>query len=472
MLPENRRQQLDEIVAKMVANKEDDSTIEFVVEDFKKKYSQQEVQAPEKKLGGIEKVGSIVNKIFPGEELGKGISNSIRGFKALATGDQKTFEQAADENKRNMGKILGDTVSAAALPASLAVNPTGGALKSAAQLGALGAISGGAGAAKGGGDAKDIFKSAMVSGVLGAGISLATSGAGKIISGLTKKAPAKIYNTTVNTPLQDTKKAIMYRGETLGEQMVKRGVTGNDEKLFKHAVQQVEKNEDSLQSILSKSKQVLSRNEIEPYLDDLIKTKEATPGLASDVDQIRSVLREFPDQIPLAEANKIKRNLYNALDDVAFKIDPSLSTKKEAMKAIARGIKTEIEKKTASEVGEGVVQGINQELQVFGSLKKRSLDKIARANKNNLLGLGDMFGIGAGAAVAAASGGSALVGGVLGEVVKRAGQSTGVMTRLAVGLNRVGKLIDKLPVDNAGRISKAALLQIINNVSQNQNKNR
>lgn len=39
MLPEDKRKQLDEIVNKMISNKESDSNIQFVVDDFKKKYT-------------------------------------------------------------------------------------------------------------------------------------------------------------------------------------------------------------------------------------------------------------------------------------------------------------------------------------------------------------------------------------------------------------------------------------------------
>lgn len=42
MLPEERRKQLDGIVGQMIANKETDANIQFVVDDFKKKYSKQE----------------------------------------------------------------------------------------------------------------------------------------------------------------------------------------------------------------------------------------------------------------------------------------------------------------------------------------------------------------------------------------------------------------------------------------------
>lgn len=460
-LPENRRTQLDGIVKQMIANQEKDSDIKLVVDDFVSKYQNESViETPQPKKDLLQKTGDVVNKIFPGKQVGEAIG-TLAGY-ALSK-DKKNYSLNAPKPLQ----VAGDIASGGAMVAGLKVPSPTGVLAKAGQLAGLSALGGAGGSAAGGGGVKDILKSAFISGTIGAGISLVASGAGKAISSLTKKAPAKIYNTTIKTPLQDTKKAILYKGETLGQDLVKRGIKGSDEGLFKQAISQIDENEDKLQSILSKSKHVISRGEIEPYLDDLISTKQATPGLLEDAEKVRAILKEFPEEIPIAEANQIKRNLYRALDDIAFKIDPNLSTKKEAMKAIAKGIKTEIENKTAGEAGVDVVKNINKELQVFGALKNRTLDKIARLNKNNLLGLGDMFAIGSGATIGAVTGGSSIVGAGVVEGLKRASQSTRVMTNVAVGLDKLGKLVNKLPTDSAGRISKTSLIQLMRKLSEN-----
>jgi len=49
MLTEDRRKQLDEIVQKMVVNKESDSNVRFVVEDFKSKYGNEQAPIEQKK---------------------------------------------------------------------------------------------------------------------------------------------------------------------------------------------------------------------------------------------------------------------------------------------------------------------------------------------------------------------------------------------------------------------------------------
>lgn len=504
-LQENRRQQLDGIVQKMISNKESDDNIQLVVNDFTQKYEadsvpQSEVVSPFESIQPLPKKGFLgsnpddslygkvidnsvtrgIQSFFPGEKLGKIVGstgrNVVQGVKNVATGKDFFQDNDVDFGGVTPGQALGDTAGAVTSVAGLKLPLAGGILKGAAKLAGVSAIAGGSGAAAEGGDLGDIFSSAMLSGTIGAGLGVAvggiSKGVSKVVGALTKKAPAKIYNSTIKNPLQDTKKAILYKGETLGEQLVKKGIKGSDESLFTQAIEKISSSEDKLQTILSKSNKTIARKEIEPYLDDLIGLKEATPGLLDDVEKIRNVLKEFPEEIPLSQANQIKRNLYNALDDVAFKIDPNLSTKKEAMKAMARGIKTEIENKTADEAGKGVVRSINQELQVFGALKNRTLDKIARANKNNLLGLGDIGALGTGAVLGMASGGSGVGGALVAETVKRASGSTRFMTNTAVRLNQLGEIIDNLPMDSTGKISKAALINLINSISRSQNKDQ
>src|SRR3990167_4999316 len=71
-LTEDKRKQLDSIVQKMIQNKEPDESIRFVVDDFKKKYTV--VAKPEEpKKDFLTKAGNVVNKIFPGKQIGEAI---------------------------------------------------------------------------------------------------------------------------------------------------------------------------------------------------------------------------------------------------------------------------------------------------------------------------------------------------------------------------------------------------------------
>lgn len=417
---------------------------------------------------GLQKAGDIVVKVFPGQKVGESIGTlaglgieKVRGL--VGKQDNSAFY---DTSAPSVLQTVGDVAAGAATVAGLKAPVPKGTLAKAGQMAGYSAAVGAGGSAAEGRDYGDIFKSAILSGTIGAGFSLGTSAVGKAANALTKKAPGAIYNTAIKTDLTDTKKAIKFGGKTLGEELVEKGVSGSEKGLLDRAIKEIGQNEDKLQKILKSSKQTIARDELSGFLDDLIQTKSSTPGLMAEVDGIRNVLKEFPEQVTLAEANVIKRNLYNALSDTAFRIDPNLSTKRDAMKSLAKGIKTLIEDKTASEAGEGAVKAINQELSVFGKLQDRALDKIARANKNNLLGLGDIGNAILGSVAGGLTTGdvSGVAGGAALGLSGKAIGSTLVKTKGSVALSKIGKQLDKL-ADPAGRISKAAVMQLLRNMA-------
>lgn len=289
--------------------------------------------------------------------------------------------------KGSAAKTLG-TVVAAGLPAVKGATPLARIGQASLQGSGIGAISGlGTGLEKDSQDlTKDIFSSAVFGAVLGG----AFQGLGEVGKALTEKVPARLYNTAIKTPLDDTRKSIKFNGKTLGDDLIERGVVGTDKKLLDTSFKKIKSSEEQLQNILKNESGTVKRVNLEKYLDDLIAQKKATPGMSDDVVKIKEVLNQFPEELPLVEANKIKRNIYQALRDTSFKIDPSLSTKKEAMKKVALGIKNEIEKESKNKA----IKGINKDLSVYLKLNDRMIDKIARQNKNQILGLSDI-GVGA-----------------------------------------------------------------------------
>jgi len=83
MLPEEKRSQLDGIVQDMLRNKESDSNIKFVVEDFKKKYEQPEIDQ-------LANETSVENSYQPGGIIG-GIKRGMQGVR-------DTFNQVTNKN--------------------------------------------------------------------------------------------------------------------------------------------------------------------------------------------------------------------------------------------------------------------------------------------------------------------------------------------------------------------------------------
>lgn len=116
---------------------------------------------------------NTVSGIFPGGQLGNALANSAEGLKALATGDQATYQRDANANGANAEKVIGDTVQAAALPASLLVGGGETALSRIAASAGAGGVLGAANAASEGGTPTDI----ATEGVEGLGAGALGSGA-------------------------------------------------------------------------------------------------------------------------------------------------------------------------------------------------------------------------------------------------------------------------------------------------------
>lgn len=83
MLSEERRKQLDGIVQQMTTNKEPDTNIQAVVDDFKNKYSseQPQVQTPDRYL---KKAADITNTIFGGGKIGEALAGGQVSGRELA----------------------------------------------------------------------------------------------------------------------------------------------------------------------------------------------------------------------------------------------------------------------------------------------------------------------------------------------------------------------------------------------------
>ena len=84
MLTEDKRLQLDTIVSQMVSNQEDNNTIQFVVNDFKNKYS---VEEPKETF--LEKTARRLDLFFGGGKVGEAIGAKIA--KVTARPEEKEF---------------------------------------------------------------------------------------------------------------------------------------------------------------------------------------------------------------------------------------------------------------------------------------------------------------------------------------------------------------------------------------------
>ncbi len=416
-------------------------------------------------LGGLARFVGV-------EKLGQGIGKTLFNLtpEAKMTEDMLAKGQISPEKYQDITtggitnkQVIGSGIQTAAniglmgLNVKPAATVAGRIGQSAVQGAGIGALGGGVASYEKGDTSEQIIKQAMFTGSIGGVLGGAIGAASEGIKYATQKLPERLYNSAIKPTLQDTKKAIKYNGDTLGKDLIKRGLSGSDQKLLDTSFEKINEAESKLQSLLAQSPESISRKDLSPYLDELIKVKDATPGLKGEVDAIKKVLEQFPNQVPVAQANQIKRNLYDALRDTAFKLDANLSTKKDAMKALARGIKTEIEKK----FGEGTISEINKDLATYGKLNDRMVDVIARNTRYNILGISDAGTAVGGAVVGSAFGpGGGLTGGIIAPMLKKLVGTTGFKTATAVGLDKLGQGLQRIPIESTGKISKALLLDL------------
>ncbi len=266
-----------------------------------------------------------------------------------------------------------------------------------AQVGKNAALGGGYGLAGGLNDnksGKDLATSTLSGALVAGTLPIAGAAAGKAKQFLTERLPENLMNRAIKPTLDDLKRNIKYGSDTFGKELLQEGVKGSPQKLLKIADTNLNKYENELQAVLKNSPATIKRDDLAKYLENLTAATTETPGLGSEVDKIKSVLAEFPEEVPLVRANQIKRNIYNEIRNVGYKLDASLNTKREAMKALASGIKQEIENK----VGGTRIADINKKLSIYGRLEDRVVDILARSNKNNLFGLTDAILAGGGIA--------------------------------------------------------------------------
>lgn len=295
---------------------------------------------------------------------------------------------------------------------------------------------------------------------IGAGTGLATVGASKVLGKLknfvTDVAPESLMNHAVKPTLDELRKNIKYGDATLGKQLVNEGVKGSPKGLLTIADKQITQTENQLQSLLQNSTGMVQRSDLEKYLQPAIKKLENTPGAKKEIETFSEILNDFPESVPVAQANEIKRNIYDKLRDVAFKINPNLSTSKEAMKVLARGLKTEIENQSGNP---NEVALLNRKSSIYGRLEDRVVDQLARANRNQLVTWSD--------AVIGSIGFSHPLA-FLGLVAKHGAQSTRVLTNTAVGLNKLGSLGEGA----AGQLTKTAAKKILVNLPSTLSRRR
>lgn len=158
MLPEQRRKQLDQIVAQMSANKESPESIQMVVNDFKTKYAQQQPQQQVNPLMAIFQRGQLPEGNRSGSNFMSGEGNALSEI-LFPRGTDVARKQAAGQDV-SMDERLG--VGGEGIAALLPLLTGGASLPTT--LGAAGAIHG---ATEPGADIGERIKGGATEGAIG-----------------------------------------------------------------------------------------------------------------------------------------------------------------------------------------------------------------------------------------------------------------------------------------------------------------
>lgn len=429
--------------------------------------------APEEKqktdvVGFLSKVGKGIGSFLGGDEIGEAIGNKWGTWKAkngeageqfersIAFIEQKFQEgkisqeqrdkmlKAQEENAKdafgydgpNFKQVAGDMVQAA-----LTVATAGGVGSGATKLAPK--IAKGAALGYGFDVATDMQEDESLGEIAKPGIGTAIGGAIPIL-GAVKNAIAKggkagaerVMNSVVKPDLDDLKKSILYKGKSLGQEMLDDGLRGTKRQLLKKSATELTKNEEALQKVLSQSDEVIKREELLPYLAKLKKTLANTPtGRAQKaVESVDEAINLLPEQFSLSQANVFKRNLYRELRDLAYKIDPNLTPAAETSKAVAHGLKELIESKAVSKN----VATLNQRIATNMKVQDGVLDQLARTQRNNLAGVGTR-----------------------GAMIEKTIGATVVKTYGAAIVNKAAQIIEKSGKGASGNLTKAVIMNAI-----------
>lgn len=407
-------------------------------------------------LAGIGKA-LVAPLIYAGKNLGgAGVETYRKASYLLGNKDaydvqkgiQNPFETRDEAIAASAHPFQTGAKTAAAL-GSYAV-PGGGGLAATVGHGAVqGALYG---LAEGNGvDPKEIAKNA----ILAAGTGGALYGAGKLISGAGGKIAEKLNDSVFREPLKDTKAAVKV-GETLGKQALDRGEVGTSQGLRNGAISKINDLEGALQQKLVNSNASIGKDEILKAVNPLVEeyNRAGNPTAAKAItDRIAAIEEANGGKIPVAAANDIKRSLY---DEVSNAYGTQGAANTEGIKNIAKSIKEAI----ASKIPE--VDQINKNLGYYGRLRDSMTDLIAKNDRNNVLGLGDIGVGGLGGLLgggipgaAAAIGAKKLAGSAIGKTA-----AAQVLNKTSQGL---GNILSNPLTIGAGRLAAEGTANALGN---------
>ena len=336
---------------------------------------------------------------------------------------------------------LGATIATAALPVAKSLKVAVGA---GTLLGGTGAI--GKGLSEGQ-TLPQAAKGAVIPAALSGTFFGIGYGVGKSAGAITKKSPEALYQSAIKQSKQDLMKEITGRAPELSKQLIERGVRGTDNKIYSQAITGLVESEKQIDKIAlgQAGQQTIQTTQITSSLDDLIRRSQNVFGSegSAGIETVKQNILNKGNTITVADALRLKRDIYKELSKSAFNVDASLSNQSEALRAVAGSLADEIAK-TSVEIG-----ALTKSQQMWIRTAKAIEGKAGMA-RNNIIGLSDTI-------LGAASVATGNIASLIPAVGRRVFETTRAKTNVAVLLDRIGKI----PTDNAGKIAKTTIVNLL-----------
>ena len=361
---------------------------------------------PEVKKDLLQKATDILTSIFPGKQVGEaigtlggyGLTAGKEALGLIPKGTTKEFDISAPSPVR----VAGDIASGAASVAGVKGVGTVGTLSQRilTNLG-LGSIIGGGTAVAEGQAPKEVAKSAIATGAIGAAIPIAGAGL-RAIGKQIEQLPARFVNSALSRSKAEVLKDIATdKVDDFAKYVVQNKPIGSAKRLLADSMEnitQIDKQVSDALAIASRQSGIkvsIGRNNV---LDQVARLPEAEGALLKRADIKGIVERLAPqtkqllqkDSLSLVEANRLRQLVDKTLGDRAF-LGGQLSSDKAILKSFANTLRETVKSK-APEGTRALYSDYANEIRFRDGL----LDRIAKRAGNQVLSFGDFIGGGLG----------------------------------------------------------------------------
>ena len=417
---------------------------------------------PQEKRGLLRGVGKFLGM----EEFGKGLG--LAAFRL--TPEYKDLERQVQEgtitpeqfeeittgglkNREVIGSAIQTGLSVVGLrgglPAQIGKRPILGKVAAGAVTGA--AFGGAESGKQGEGVISGVATGAVVGGIAGGLLGVAAKAFEKIGN---KAASRYLLSRTLKQTPKDIALEKSGARPVLAEQMRKLGLKGSEEKIVETSATNLAKLERQYIEIVNRNKNTsLDTIQAVRALDDIVARKRNVFGQkgVEKINEFKRILLDKGDKITLPEAAKYVRDIYKELGEAAFE-----NQVKDVGRITLRTMASSM-RKAMGQAHKSLDRVIKQE-QTYIRIIQNLERQLNRRGRLNILGLSDSILAAGGIAVGEP------VTGIGAGLVKRGIESAQFKTRAAVRLDQLGNLINKIPTDTAGKISKTALFNALKNI--------